>query len=193
MMPPVLLAAWLAAAATAPGTVSSPGPAGKAPRAQASGDAGPGSSEAGLAIPETPPPQRPVSISAPRFKVLGREGRAVYSGGVRAKRGGTELACQTLTAYYDEQGEVRRLDCVGKVVATDGDKWARGEKATFDNVGAILEITGDPEARQGPNRMRGSLVRFYVGTDVLEVLDATTELESPKRRPKAPPGKAAAP
>ena len=133
-------------------------------------------------------PQRPVRIRAPHFKIFGKESRAVYTGGVVATRDDTRLTCRELTAHYDAKGEVRRLVCVGNVVATDGDKWARGQRATFDNVGGILEVTGNPEARQGANIMRGTLVRFYVGTDVLEVTDADTRLESPRERRIPPPG-----
>ncbi|HLT29772.1 MAG TPA: LptA/OstA family protein [Myxococcaceae bacterium] len=144
--------------------------------------------DADAAAFEAEGPKRPVRIRAPHFKIFGKESRAVYTGGVVATRDDTRLTCRELTAYYDAQGEVRRLVCVGNVVATDGDKWARGQRATFDNVGAILEVTGNPEARQGPNLMRGSLVRFYVGTDVLEVTDADTKLESPRERRISPPG-----
>lgn len=144
--------------------------------------------DAGSAAFEAEGPKRPVRIRAPHFKIFGKESRAVYSGGVVATRDDTRLTCRELTAYYDAQGQVRRLVCVGDVVATDGDKWARGQRATFDNVGAILEVTGKPEARQGPNRARGTLVRFYVGTDVLEVIDADTEFESAGERRIAPPG-----
>ncbi len=172
-MSPYLLAAMLATAATASGQRPPPAPADA--RATAALDA--------------PGPKRPISIRAPSFKVLGRENRAIYSGGVVAVRDKTRLTCQTLTAYFDAKGEVNRLDCVGKVVATDGDKWARGEKATYDNASAILEVTGNPEARQGPHRMRGSLVRFYVGTDVIEVVDADTQVESRAGRARTPPPK----
>lgn len=168
-MSPYLLAALLATAATASGQKQTPAPS------------------AETSALDAPGPKRPISIRAPNFKVLGKENRAVYSGGVVAVRGDTRLTCQTLTANFDAKGEVKRLDCVGKVVATDGDKWARGEKATYDNVSAILEVTGKPEARQGPNRMRGSLVRFYVGTDVIEVIDADTQVESRSERPRPPP------
>lgn len=170
-MSPYLLAALLATAATASGQA-------QAPRA----------SDADAAL-NAPGPKRPISIRAPSFKLLGRENRAIYSGGVVAVRGDTRITCNTLTAYLDAKSEVKRLDCVGKVVATDGDKWARGEKATYDNVAGILEVTGNPEARQGANRMRGSLVRFYVGTDVIEVTDADTQVETRPTRRTTPPKK----
>lgn len=132
-------------------------------------------------------PKRPVRIRAPHFRILGKESRAIYSGGVVATRDDTRLTCNEMTAFYDGRGEVRSLLCVGNVVATDGDKWARGRRATFDNVGGVLEVTGNPEARQGVNRARGDLVRFYVGTDVLEVVNADTEFESAPERRIPPP------
>ena len=44
----------------------------------------------------------------------------------------------------------------------------------------MLVVTGKPEARQGPNRMRGTKITFITGKDTLEVENATTVLQADK-------------
>jgi lipopolysaccharide export system protein LptA len=66
----------------------------------------------------------------------------------------------------------------------DGEKWARGDRAEFDNVRGVLVVTGNPEARQGPNFMRGTKVTFVVGKDTLEVENARTVFETERGVPK---------
>ncbi len=76
------------------------------------------------------------------------------------------------------------------VEVVDGDRWAKGERAEFDNVAGVLEVTGSPEARQGPNTMRGTRVLFFLGRDLLQVENATTTIDTRGGKlPKLPGGK----
>lgn len=125
------------------------------------------------ANPAAPPAfTHPVNVNADRLEVHGKRNEAVWSGHVVADRETTHLTCNKLLAHYDDRQEITRLECLGDVEVTDGTKWAKGDQADFDNVKGILVVTGDPEARQGQNRIRGTKVTFFVGQDLLEVENA---------------------
>ena len=122
--------------------------------------------------------KHPVEISADKLEILTRKNQAIWVGHVRAVRGSTSLSCERLVAHYTTAQEVTRLECTGGVEVQDGNRWARGERADFDNVAGVLVVTGSPEARQGPNRMWGSKVTFFMDSDLLQVEQARTVFET---------------
>lgn len=148
--------------------------------------AGPQPARGGAGAPDagTPPAvspatfKRPVEITADKLEIAGKRNEAIWSGHVRAKRGPTRLKCDRLIAHYTGAQEVTRIECVGGVEVEDGDRWAKGDRADFDNVAGVLVVTGSPEARQGPNHMRGTQVTFRVDKDVLEVENAQAIFET---------------
>ena len=112
-----------------------------------------------------------VEIQADKLEIQGRGNQLVWTGNVKAKRGTTDLSCTRLIAHYTPDQQISRIECDGEVEIVDGDRWARGEHAEFDNIKGILVITGNPQAMQGPNLMRGSKVTFHMERDVVEVQD----------------------
>jgi lipopolysaccharide transport protein LptA len=123
-----------------------------------------------------------VEIDADKLVLEDKKSIAVWTGNVRARRGPTLIKAPELTAHYDERGTVTRVQARGGVEATDADKWARGQRADYDNARGVLVVTGKPEARQGPNRMRGTKITFITGKDTLEVENATTILQADKKK-----------
>ncbi len=122
-----------------------------------------------------------VEIDADLLVLEDKKATAVWTGNVRARRGPTLIKAPELTAHYDEHGVVTQVQARGGVEATDADKWARGQRADYDNKKGVLVVTGQPEARQGPNKMRGSKITFITGKDTLEVENATTVLQVEKK------------
>jgi lipopolysaccharide export system protein LptA len=137
--------------------------------------------------------KHPVEINSDHLEIVGKKNQAIWVGHVQAQRGTTHLSCQRLVAYYTTTQEISKLECLGNVEVTDGDKWAKGERADFDNLSGVLDVTGSPEARQGKNHMRGTKVTFHVDSDVIEVKNAVTLFESSAQRPPPLPKKKAAP
>jgi lipopolysaccharide export system protein LptA len=107
---------------------------------------------------------------------------ATWAGHVRVTRGATVLTAPEIIAHYDESGEVVRVQAKGGVEATEGDRWARGQRADFDVKRGVLVVTGAPEARQGNHQLKGSKVTFLPGTDFVEVENATTVIELDRTR-----------
>jgi lipopolysaccharide export system protein LptA len=124
--------------------------------------------------------RNPVDIQCDRGRMDGPKQQLTCVGHVRVKRNTTDIICDRLIAYYANRdvNEVKRFECIGNVEAVDGDRWARSDYADFNNEKEILVMTGNPEARQGNNTMRGTKITFYVTSDLIDVENVTGVLES---------------
>ena len=173
-----------------PAAAAPAAPAGAAPVAAAA-PAAPGAAPAPAPSPATRAQRlrNPVDIRAELFELLGNRNQASYKGNVRVKHRTLDLRCDELTAHYSKGNaqQVQRVECVGNVVAVDGDRTAKGERADFDVASGTLVVTGSPEARQGPNYMRGTKVTLTVGNRRIRVENAETIFEtSPEGVPQLP-------
>ena len=119
----------------------------------------------------------PLLIDADKLDIQGKKEEAFWHGHVRVKRGTTNITCDRLVAHYTQTQEVKRVECDGNVEVLDQDKWAKGDHADFDNISGILIVTGNPEAKQGANHVRGSKVVFSLDSDIIDVDDAIAVLK----------------
>jgi len=130
--------------------------------------------------------KHPIDIKSEQLQIQEKKRIAIWSGHVKAKRDTTDLTCDRLIAHYTKDQEVTRIECIGNVEVWDGNKWARGERADFDNRTGILEVTGSPEAKEGNNHVRGTKVIFYKEKDTIHVENATTIFDNPPKEPPPP-------
>ncbi len=120
-----------------------------------------------------------------RGRMEGSSQRFVCTGHVKMVRNTTTLTCDRSIGHYlgKDATQITRLECFGNVEAVDGDRWARGDHADYDTQKEVLVLTGNPEARQGTNTMKGDRVVFYVDTDLIEVERVKGVLESKGKEP----------
>ena len=142
--------------------------------------------------------KNPVSITADKLQVLNKQRQAIYTGHVVAVRGTTRIRCGRMVATYSLSQEITRIECQGGAELEDRDRWARGDQAVYETATGVVEMTGSPQARQGPNTMTGDRVLFDLTRDTLEVEHprATFELSqtrSGRSRGARDAGTAAAP
>jgi lipopolysaccharide export system protein LptA len=135
----------------------------------------------------------PLQIAADRLHIERKKQEALWRGHVKVKRGTTNISCNRLVAHYTQDQEVSRVECMGNVEVLAEDKWAKGDHADFDNLTGILIVTGNPEAKQGGNHVRGTKVVFRVDNDVIEVDNATALLKKPPEGGSSGGGKAKTP
>jgi len=133
--------------------------------------------------------KNPVNITADKLQVNNKQRQAIYTGHVVAVRGTTRIRCGRMIATYTQAQEISRIECTGGAELEDRDRWARGDLATYETGTGVVELTGSPQARQGPNTMSGDRVLFDLAKDTLEVEHprATFELSS-QNRPGKPRG-----
>lgn len=143
-----------------------------------------------LAAPDggTSPLKNPVTITADKLQVLNKQRQAIYTGHVVAVRGTTRIRCGRMVATYTQAQEITHIECTGGAEVEDHDRWARGDLAVYETVTGVVEMTGNPQARQGPNTMSGDRVLMDLSKDTIEVEHprATFELSQQKKNKARP-------
>lgn len=128
------------------------------------------------------PKDQRLAIDADGLTFIGADNEAKWSGHVKAVRGKTTLLAPELTATTNAAGDVTRVKARGGVEVTEGDRWARGQFGDYEVDAGRLTVTGNPQARDGKTRMKGTKVTFLTGTEFLEVENATTLIEVDKKK-----------
>lgn len=128
------------------------------------------------------PKDQRVFIDADLLTLEGPKNEAKWTGHVRAVKNKTVLLSPELTAHYGADGEIDRVKARGGVEVTEGDRWARGQAGDYDVPKGVLVVTGQPQARDGKTRMKGTKVTFFSGQDFLEVENASTVIEVEKKK-----------
>ena len=128
----------------------------------------------------------PIEILSEHLQVQGKMKQAIWTKNVHATRGPTKLACDRLVAHYYNGEEIRTMECLGHVEVEDGNKWAKGDRADFDNITGVVVITGNPEAREGRNWMKGNRIIFDTTRDTLEVEHPNSIFETKGGAPSLP-------
>ena len=84
---------------------------------------------------------------------------------------------------YTKAQEITRLLCAGAVEVQDGDRWARGDRADFDNVAGVLEVTSGQGSRSGIH-VRSDLIPpdLLHGPTSLPIGEISGVLEARRRR-----------
>ncbi len=191
-----LLAAGVALAQMTPEPRPAPKPSAGKPAPSGRPGKAPGGADSGRTQIATP--ENPVFVDCDKGRMEGSSQRFVCTGHVKMVRNTTTLTCDRSIGHYlgKDATQITRLECFGNVQAVDGERWARGDHADYDTVKEVLVLTGNPEARQGTNTMKGDRVVFYVDTDLIEVERVKGVLESKGKEPgtkkptPAPPTKA---
>ncbi|MES1154865.1 MAG: lipopolysaccharide transport periplasmic protein LptA [Pseudorhodoplanes sp.] len=114
---------------------------------------------------------KPVHIEAASLEVRDKDKVATFSGDVRVVQGDTNMRCQTLVVYYDQekspnnlkaadpgpkgQQQIRRLEAKGGVTVTQKDQVATGETANFEMKTNTVVLNGNVVVTQGQNVLRG--------------------------------------
>lgn len=173
-----------------------PPPQPAAPPAFTTGQApGAGEERPPLAPPATM--KSPVKIEAATFDVDFARSTGVFEKNVVVTRGPMRLTCDRLLAHYvggagPNARSVRFVECAGHVEFREGERVVTSERATYNALSGVVEMTGSPEARDGDNVVRGTKVTFTVGNRRMQwvqpqVLITTPEDAGKLAVPPAPP------
>lgn len=130
------------------------------------------------------PADQKLTIDADLLTFEGPKNEARWTGHVKAVKGKTTLLTPDLLAISGTNGEVTRVKARGGAEVTEADRWARGQFADYDVEAGRLVVTGNPQARDGKVRMKGTKVTFLSGTEFLEVENATTIITPDGAKPK---------
>lgn len=131
----------------------------------------------------------PVRISAATLEVRDKSKMATFSGNVHVIQGETEVTCNTLVVYYeDDRGkekakakakstdptargnqQIRRMEARGSVTVKQKDQRAVGDRADVDMRTKVLTLSGNVVVTNSENTLRGQRLVVYLDTGVLRM------------------------
>lgn len=157
---------------------------------------------------KTSPQKRdePVKITAAKLEVRDKSKVATFSGDVHVIQGETNLRCNILTVFYDQEAgpsaskkapdgaksnqQIRRMEAKGSVVVTQNDQRIVGDRADFDMRTNTVTMIGNVIVTKGDNVLRGQRMVFNLTTSVVQLDSSGGRVEGIFDSKSAPkPGK----
>lgn len=159
-----------------------------------------------------PLPQKrdePVKITSATLEVRDKAKMATFSGDVHVVQGETEVRCNTLIVFYDDERDkagskkapapaaaeggrnqqIRRMEAKGNVVVTQKEQRAVGDRAEFDMRTNTVTMIGNVVITKGDDVLRGQRMVVDLTTGVSRVESGGGRVEGifqSKSQPKMP-------
>ena len=116
------------------------------------------------------PSRGPIRIQSDRMETLDKKGNVVFYGNVKAVRGDLVIYSDVLKVYYKQApgGDKRVIDRIvarGHVKVVKGERTATGEKGIYDKGAEKIVLSGAAQVWEGPNRVRGERITFFINED----------------------------
>ena len=105
-----------------------------------------------------------INISADSFKTYGDK-KAVYKGNVVVnidQKG--KLTCDILTTYFDEEGQIEKVEAEGHVVYSDGLYTVVGNRAEYDPLKGLVTFIGNVVVKGQTGALKGDKAIFNLET-----------------------------
>ncbi len=157
--------------------------------------------------------EQPVRITSATLEVRDKEKQATFTGEVHVVQGETDLRCNALTIFYDNEvakasatpvpvsgarndQKIRRMEARGAVILTQKDQRAVGDEADFDVLKNTMTLIGNVVVTRGEDVIRGKrlFVNMTTGVYTMESDGGRVEmLVNQRSAPSAVPPVAATP
>jgi outer membrane protein assembly factor BamD len=134
----------------------------------------------------------PINITADRMDAFQKEDRVVFEGNVVVHQKNTFIYAQHITAEMapdNQGGGIRRVIALQDVRITENDRVATCDRAEFDNITRIIELSGNPKIWRGQDRIYGDKVVVNLNSDKMTVLGSDDKRVSAVLYPKSAEGK----
>jgi lipopolysaccharide export system protein LptA len=160
-----------------------------------------------------PLPQKrdePVKITSATLEVRDKSKMATFSGDVHVIQGETEVRCNVLVVFYDDDSkdgkdkssakkapapeggrnqQIRRMEAKGNVIVTQKEQRAVGDRAEFDMRTNTVTMIGNVVVTKGDDVLRGQRMVVDLTTGVSRVESGGGRVEGifqSKSQPKMP-------
>ncbi len=119
---------------------------------------------------------QPIQIVSDRLDAYNEKRMVVFSGNAVATQGARTIRSDRLTLYYREEkkpagrpageaegtGNLERVEAVGNVTITEGERIVTGNEAIFDQDAQKITMTGGAVMREGANIVRGDRIIVFL-------------------------------
>lgn len=135
---------------------------------------------------------RPVHIEAKTLEVRDKDKVATFSGDVHVQQGDTNLRCNSLLVFYEQEGKngknstlpaadpgpggqqrIKRLEARGRVVVTQKQETVTGDLGIFDMKTNTVTVIGKVVMTDGKNILRGDRL-------IVDLTNGVSKVESGK-------------
>ena len=108
--------------------------------------------------------REPISVTADALEFDYRTRVLTYRGGVEATQGDMKVQSDTLTVTLDDQAKnrVKEVIAAGNVRLSQGERWATGGRAVFDQTTNTVILSQNAVLHDGPNEVSGDRVVVYL-------------------------------
>jgi len=108
---------------------------------------------------------QPIDITAERFEMKQKKGRAIFKGAVKVIQGQMTLSSETLTVFYkategEDKPAISRLDAQGTVTLISSTESLAGDWGIYDVDRRLITIGGNVTLKQGDNLLTGERLEF---------------------------------
>jgi lipopolysaccharide export system protein LptA len=131
----------------------------------------------GRGAPAATDPPKPVEIEANQMEIVEAERKALFRGGVVARRADVTLKCDELVVEYDDvkqpdgttRTDATSLNAKGAVEITTARETITGDWAKFDPRSNALVVGGSVRLVQGSTVLTGGELKADLDTDRIEL------------------------
>lgn len=108
----------------------------------------------------------PLKVTSDQMVSDNKNNLMVFTGAVVANKGKLTVKADKMTVWSnDDQSDIFKIQAIGSVIITKGDKTATGEKAVYFAESKKIVLTGNPVLRSGKNRANGERVIYFFDSE----------------------------
>jgi lipopolysaccharide transport protein LptA len=130
----------------------------------------------------------PINITADRMDAFQKENRVVFEGNVVVNQRDTYIYAQRISAELAPQelgGGIRKVVALKDVRITQKDRVATCDRAEFDNISRVIELSGNPKIWSGKDRIDGERVVIQLDQEKMTVVGSEDRRVSAVLYPKS--------
>jgi lipopolysaccharide export system protein LptA len=130
----------------------------------------------------------PLVVESDEMVIRDAEQKAIYSGDVKATKGGMVLRAERLVVEYTDAG-LQRAHAYGRPVTMDqGKRHGEAREAVYEAAERAVVLMGDARLVEGPNTLEGGRIRYYLDERRTEVFSNGDDGEEGRARAVFQPG-----
>lgn len=108
---------------------------------------------------------QPITITSNNMEARKKENLVIFKGDVKAEQKDYTLYSKELYVYYADGQEIKEMIATGNVRIVQLNKVATGEKAVYTRENRTVVLTGNPQAEQDCDIVKGDKITIYLDED----------------------------
>jgi lipopolysaccharide export system protein LptA len=124
----------------------------------------------------------PITITSKMLTADNKAHTALFEHSVVARTQDMTIYSEKMLVYYDDSGNVTKLEAGGGVKLVQGNRVITSQDATYYADGEKVIFTGDPRAVEGENVVTGKIMTYLMNEDRFLVENSKVFLSNKKEQ-----------